>query len=158
MMRFTVVDPAGAVSFVAPPHALKALAASCSRGVVDHRDLIALMGEYDPLLSRQVLKGLRVFDEHNTERDSRAVRQWLTDAEPAASPPFRVVDELTRNASLQPVRYGLVVFNLTARRIVQVQNSYADLHRSDRGRIWVHGEPTRQLYRYELPEEWTIVP
>jgi hypothetical protein len=59
---------------------------------------------------------------------------------------------------LEPVRYGLVVFNLIARRIVQVQNSYANLERSDRGRIRVEGKPVRRLYQYSLPEEWSIVP
>ena len=125
MMRFTVVDQNGTVSFVGPCHALKALAAACSRGAVDHRGLISLLGEYDSKLQEEVTAGLHVFDEHNTKSDPRAIHTLLDQVKPAASPPFRVIDERTRNVSLEPVRYGLVVFNLAARRIVQVQNSYA---------------------------------
>jgi hypothetical protein len=157
-MRFTVVDNAGTVSFVGPCHALKALAAACSRGAADHRGLLGMLGDYDGGLSKEVVTGLMVFDEHNTAKDPRAVHQWLADAEPAHVPPFRVVDELTRRTSLLPVRYGLVVFNLQARRIVQVQNSYDNLKRADRGRVRVEGRPTRQFYSYQLSEEWSIVP
>jgi hypothetical protein len=158
MMRFTVVDDGGTVSFVGPCHALKALAAACSRGASDHRGLLGLLGDYDGGLSERWITGLMVFDEHNTPKDSRAVRQWLEELEPAEAPPFRVVDDITRRASLQPVRYGLVVFNLIARRIVQVQNSYDNLKRADRGRVRIAGEPTRRLYNYELSDEWSIVP
>jgi hypothetical protein len=158
MMRFTVVDENGTVSFVGPCHALKALAAACSRGAVDHRGLISMLGEYDSKLGEEVVAGLHVFDEHNTKSDSRAIHSVLDQVKPAACPPFRVIDERTRNLSLEPVRYGLVVFNLTARRIVQVQNSYANLERADRGRIRVEGKPVRRLYQYSLPEEWSIVP
>ncbi|MGH2533991.1 MAG: hypothetical protein ACRDJW_17030 [Thermomicrobiales bacterium] len=153
-----MVDDGGAVSFVGPCHALKALAAACSRGAADHRGLLGLLGEYDGRLSERLIAGLRVFDEHNTSKDRRAVHHWLAETEPIEAPPFRVVDDVTRRASLQPVRYGLVVFNLNARRIVQVQNSYDNLKRADRGRVRVAGQPTRRLYRYHLSEEWSIVP
>ncbi|HET8524284.1 MAG TPA: hypothetical protein VFL82_13700 [Thermomicrobiales bacterium] len=158
MMRYTVVDDTGTVSFVGPCHVLKALAAGCSRGASDHRALISLLDDYDGGLSNQVLHGLMLFDEHNTAKDPHVVHDWLEHRPPVEMPPFRVLDEVTRNASLQPVKYGLIVFNLVARRIVQVQNSYADLRRSDRGRIRVAGKPTRKLYRYDLPEDWLIVP
>jgi hypothetical protein len=59
---------------------------------------------------------------------------------------------------LEPRRLGVIIFNLKARRIVQVQNSYSELLRSDRGRVRVDGRPTRQIYRYSLPEEWAILP
>jgi hypothetical protein len=158
MMRYTVVDAGGTVSFVGPCHALKALAAACSREPADHRRLLGLLREYDGGLSERWIAGLMVFDEHNTPKDPRAVHHWLEDIEPTAAPPFRVVDDVTRRASLQPVRYGLVVFNLIARRIVQVQNSYDNLQRADRGRVRIAGKPTRRLYRYQLSDEWSIVP
>jgi hypothetical protein len=52
----------------------------------------------------------------------------------------------------------LVVFNLKERRIIQVQNSYANLERRDRGRIRIDGEPTGMLFQYELPSDWMLVP
>jgi hypothetical protein len=52
----------------------------------------------------------------------------------------------------------LVVFNLKERRIIQVQNNYADLRRKDRGRIRVDGEPTDLMFQYELPGEWALLP
>jgi hypothetical protein len=71
---------------------------------------------------------------------------------------FRVVDEATRRRSLEPGLGGLVVYNLRAKRIIQVQNSYADLQRKDRGRLRRDGRPVRAYYWYELPADWSIVP
>ncbi len=76
----------------------------------------------------------------------------------SAHPVFRVIDDATRNESLQPVKVGLIIFNLRAKRIVQVQNSYGVLHRSDRGRYFENGQPTDRLYFYRLPSDWSLVP
>ena len=157
-MRFTVVDGTGTVSFVGPCHALKMIAAACSRCPRDHRELLEFTAEYDARLSRDVLAGLAVFDEHNVPGNVDAIRAQLSTNGAVDVPPFRVLDELTRQRSLDPVRAGLVVFNLPAQRIVQVQNSYADLGRQGRGRIRRDGRPTRRLYHYELPGDWSIVP
>jgi hypothetical protein len=73
-------------------------------------------------------------------------------------PVLRVVDEVTRNESLEPVKSGLVIFNLPAKRIVQVQNSLGILKRSDRGRYYENGQPTGRLYFYRLPDDWSMVP
>lgn len=77
---------------------------------------------------------------------------------PVELPPFRVVDERTRHLSLKPVATGLILYNLKALRIIQIQNSYAEVQRADRGRVRQNGRPTRILYYYKLPEEWNIVP
>ena len=158
VMRFTVVDRGGAMSFVGPCHALKVLAAACSHQPDDHRALLDHAGAYDQRLSGFVLDGLSVFDEHNSATNPEAIRAVLRERAGHDAPPFRVIDEVTRRRSLEPVKAGLVVFNLNARRIVQIQNSYAELKRRDRGRIRRDGKPTRVLYHYELPTEWSIVP
>ncbi|HEU0116474.1 MAG TPA: hypothetical protein VFQ80_17420 [Thermomicrobiales bacterium] len=145
-MRFTIVDGAGTTSFVAPPHALKMLTAACSKGAADHIELLREAEAFDPILFGQVIAGL-------TGAEGSADRRC--DGEDAA---FRVVDEATKHRSLEPARYGLVVFNLSARRIVQVQNSYHDLLRADRGRLRRDGRPVRAYYRYALPDDWSIVP
>jgi hypothetical protein len=51
-----------------------------------------------------------------------------------------------------------VLYNLKARRIVQLVNQYGELLRQDRGRIRRGGEPTRLLYTYRLPDDWRILP
>ena len=160
VMRFTVIDRDGTTSFVAPCHALKTLTAACSRRPRDHRDLFAIAEEYDPRLTGGIVKALSRFDaEWNDEAANPAsLHARLRDAGPAEKPPFRVVDEVTRRQSLEPVHAGLVVFNLPAKRIVQIQNSYADLRRKDRGRLHRDGRPVRALYSYELPPDWSIVP
>jgi len=157
-MRFTVVDDHGAMSFVAPGHALKMLAAACSRRPSDHRDLIAKAADYDADLAGLVLAGLTRFDEHTTAGDAAAIDRVLREPDPDAAPPFRVLNDETRRRSMEPARAGLVVINLPAKRIVQVQNSYADLQRHDRGRLRRDGRPVRALYSYELPADWRIVP
>ncbi len=152
-MRFTVIDGEGAVSFVGPAHALKMLAAACSRRPADHRALFTLAADYDADLAFRLREGLTALEaggEPAAPGSEAGVGEVIR--------PFRVVDEPTQRRSMEPVRAGLVVFNLSARRIVQVQNSYANLQRSDRGRIRRNGKPTRALYHYELPPDWSIVP
>jgi hypothetical protein len=156
--RLTVIDHAGAVSFISPAHGAKMLAAACSRNPPALDDLFAVARPYDTELVDTVVDGLALFDEHNGPGNYRAIHDMLATSASADLPPFRVVDDLTRRASLTPVHSGLILYNLPARRIVQVQNSYCNLLRRDRGRIRASGRPTRHLYRYELPGEWRLVP
>jgi len=157
-IRFTIVDSAGALSFVAPAHALKMFAAACSRQPTDHRDLMTKTADYDAQLANMVLAGLHVFDEHNTANELTQSAQAIARGGTESPAPFRVYNEITRRRSMEPARAGLVVINLLAKRIVQVQNSYADLQRRDRGRLRRNGRPVRALYHYELPPDWSIVP
>lgn len=158
MMRFTIVDHLGTISFPGPPHGLKALAAGCSAGAEDHRNLLESLEKYDADLASFVLSGLAVFDEHVVAANPDSVRTWLEGPDDSRSRPLRVVDEATRRVSLEPRRLGVVIFNLAARRIVQIQNSYAELLRADRGRVRVDGRPTSRIFRYSLPNDWLILP
>jgi len=69
-----------------------------------------------------------------------------------------VIDERTREASLQPVKAGVVLFNLVAKRIVQVQNTYRAITRTGRQRIFDGQRLTDRVFSYRLPGEWAIVP
>lgn len=162
VMRFTVIDKEGTVSFVAPCNALKALVAACSKAPHDLEGLLSASTKYDNELKDYVLNGLAMFDEHNGESNYGNIHSAIDYAAEQRSaheiPAFRVVDETTRKASLEPVKAGLVLFNLKERRIIQVQNTYDEVKRRDRGRIHEGGVPTKRLYHYELPMEWQIVP
>lgn len=158
VIRLTIVDAAGAVSLLGPAHGAKVFTAACSRDPLALPDLLEHARTYDADLASFVLDGLAVFDEHNGAGNYTAVHAALRGTPPAEMPPFRVVDELTRVASVTPAGHGLVLFNLPARRIVQVQNSYSVLQRRDRGRVRAEGRPTRRLYRYELPAQWRLIP
>jgi hypothetical protein len=162
VMRFTIIDLTGTVSFVAPCTALKALVAACSNTPPDLQSLLSASTRYDTELKDFVLNSLSLFDEHNSHGSYEQIHSALDYAGEQRNhhnmPAFRVVDETTRKASLEPVKAGLVLFNLKDRRIIQVHNTYADVKRRDRGRIHEGGVPTRRLYHYELPHEWEIVP
>ena len=71
---------------------------------------------------------------------------------------FRVVDERTLQASLNPVKAGVVVFNLKDKRIVQIHNTYNEIRRKGKVRIVENGQPTNRVRRYELPPDWSLVP
>ena|SRR5829696_1657963 len=157
MMRFTIVDDRSTTSFLAPPHVLKAITACCARGVSSVREVLSMLAEYDAILANEIKDQLSVFREHNTSSDTAWI-QARFDQELDEAGPFDVLDERTRRVSLEPTRLGLVVFNLPARRIVQVQNTYANLQRSDRGRVRRNGKPTQTFYSYTLPADWSIVP
>lgn len=162
VMRFTVIDQAGTVSFVAPCNVLKALVAACSKYPTTVTELLEASVRYDNDLCGRVLNNLAMFDEHNFDGNYEQIHSVIDYAGEQHTeqniPAFRVVDEKTREASLQPVMSGLVLFNLKERRIVQVQNTYDNVRRQDKGRIHKDGEPTPQLYHYKLPSDWQIVP
>lgn len=158
VMRYTIVDRFGVMSFVAPCSVMKPLVAACCVDPPDRFALLSRAQPYDEHLSNYVLSGLAVFDEHNASGNYETIKDDLTGRQPHETPVFRVVDDVTREASLQPVKAGLIVFNLIRKRIIQVQNSYSEIKRSDRGRIHVEGEPTNRYFRYELPEDWSLVP
>lgn len=157
-MRLTIIDGDGSVSMVGPAYGAKVFTAACSRRPTSLEALIAAAAPYDRDLTTYLLDGLAAFDEHNAAENCAAIHARLQGAQPADSPPFRVVDEVTRAASLAPVEAGLVIYNLPAQRIVQVQNSYSTILRRDRGRVRASGQPTRKLYHYDLPHDWSIVP
>jgi hypothetical protein len=141
-MRFNVIDEEGTISLVGPAHMMKMLAAACAKAPSDHRALLDLAEGYDPRWVKRAM--------HSLDTDTTA------ETPPALA--FRVVDDVTRRRSLEPEPTGLVVYNLKAKRIIQVQNSYADLMRKDRGRLRRDGRPVRAFYWYELPADWSIVP
>jgi hypothetical protein len=157
-MRFTVVGDDGTISFIGPCHAIKMLVAGCTRDPRTWAQLLENAQPYDQDFIGSVQSGLAVFAEHNTEASSEAIDRVLDSAAPLDLPPFRVLGDRTREASLTPAGTGLILFNLRERRIVQVQNSYAEVLRADRGRIRRNGRPTRMLYHYTLPEEWRLLP
>jgi hypothetical protein len=158
VMRLTIIDRDESVSFIAPGHGSKVLAAACSQRPADLAGLLDAAESYDADLIRYVRDGLATFDEHNTPDRYDAIHARLSADPPSRTPPFRVVDDVTRAASVQPAGAGLILYNLPARRIIQVQNSYSTILRRDRGRIRAAGRPTRRLYRYELPGDWSLVP
>ncbi len=153
-----MIDTSGAVSFIGPAHGAKVLTAACSKGPTSLDQLLDNARPFDTEMIDGMLNGLALFDERNAPGNYAAIHDLLATLPPSAIPPFRVVDAQTREASLTPVTTGLILYNLTAQRIVQVQNSYNKLLRRDRGRIRASGRPTRYLYRYELPSEWSLVP
>jgi hypothetical protein len=158
LIRFTIADPNGTTSFTGPGHAIKLLVAGCTKAPGTIKELLAASRQYDEDFVTEVLNGLSVFDEHNTPTNTAAIEKVLSETEPGDWPPFRVYNDVTRRASTQPARAGLIVINLGAKRIIQVQNSYAEIQRQDRGRIRASGKPTRILYHYDWPSEWSRVP
>lgn len=158
LMRCTIVEPAGTISFVVDGEALPALVAACSANPTSADELLALA---DPLyhdLRERVLNGLAIFDERNTPGHAEVIHAALDLCAPHEQPVFRVVDARTREASLQPVKAGAVLFNLCAKRIVQLQNSYRGITRTGRQRIFDGERLTNRVFSYRLPHEWAIVP
>jgi len=159
VMRFTVIDARGGVSFVAPCSAMEALVAACAAEPSTLDTLLAAASQFVPDLQPRVSSGLAVFDEHNSISNPGSIHAALDLLRPADLPVFRVIDDRTRQASLQPARAGVIVFNLKSKRIVQIHNTYAEIKREGRIRI-----PRRadgggaRVHRYQLPPEWSLVP
>lgn len=158
VIRFTVVDAEGMTSFVGPCHVIKMLVAACSRNPSTTHELLEYTKPYDESFVDEVRSGLSVFDEHNTREDIDAFNGWVDELSNRQLPPFRIFNEQMRQVSLKPADTGLLLLNLKEQRIVQVQNSYHDVLRKDRGRVRRQGEPIPIMYQYSLPDDWQIVP
>lgn len=158
VLRCTVIDDDGGVSFLTHVDALPALVAACTS---NPRNLSELLERAEPHyrgLTDYVLSGLAVFDEHNTWGHYERIHKALTTLPRHKQPVFRVVDDLTREASLRPVKAGAVIFNLKAKRIVQIANSYQEIRRRGRGRVFDGRCQTEKTFTYRLPDEWALVP
>lgn len=157
-IRCTIVDRRGVVSFVAHGDALPALVAACAAGPADLEELLALSEPYYRRLREYVNAGLAVFDELNVPGRYGAIHETLRRSPPHEQPVFRVVDGVTREASLRPVKAGAIIFNLRARRIVQLMNSYREIRRSGHAHIFDGSGYTETVFSYRLPKEWALVP
>ncbi|MBI4300959.1 MAG: hypothetical protein HY677_07455 [Chloroflexi bacterium] len=158
VMRYTVVDRRGAVSFIAHCDLFTALVAACARNPRTIGEMLASADEFFHGVADRILCGLAVFDEWNTPENCETIHKALRFLQPEEQPVFRVLDEVTREASLQPVKAGAVIFNLNAKRIVQLQNGYKAIGRSGRGRVFDGQRSTSSIYVYRLPAEWSMVP
>ena len=158
VIRCTVLDPSGTVSFVAHWAAASALTAACSHDPATLDELLYASVRYDRGLREMVTRGLAAFDEHNGDDDLSDIHQQLKTLPPRRTPVFRVLDTVTREASLRPVRAGVVLFNLPAKRIVQIENTYDCLSHS--GEVNYHNGKFLSVRSlpYELPASWSIVP
>lgn len=158
VMRMTVVDSTGTVSFVAHSSAAHALTAACAEDPASLDGLLTATQKYDRALRGRVLEGLEVFDRHNRLDNLAIIHGLLATLPPREVPVFRVLDAITRQASLDSVRAGLILFNLIDKRIVQIENTYEPLARQ--GEVNYHNGKflsIRQL-EYRLPPHWSIVP
>jgi hypothetical protein len=158
LLRLTLIDPSGGVSFVAHGEALPALLRACASGPATIDDLLERAEPYYHGLREHVANGLAMFDERNVPGNYETIHRSLALAAPDESPLFRIVDEETREASLRPVKAGAIIINLSDRRIVQIQNGYREIRRSGRGTIWDGERMTEATFTWRLPKEWSLVP
>lgn len=158
LLRLTLIDDCGGISFVAHGEALPALMKACATGPRDVDDLLERSEPFYHGLRERVSNGLAMFDERNTPGHYEAIHGALALALPDESPVFRVVDEPTREASLRPVKAGAIVINLRDRRIIQLQNAYQEIQRAGRSRVWDGERMTNSTFTYRLPKDWALVP
>lgn len=157
-IRITIIDPTTTISFGAPGHVAKMALAACGHNPSTLEDMLTTLTTLDPDTAMQVRNGLARFDEFVVKDDPASIDQWLCDNEPRDGTPFRLVDARLREATLTPLELGTVMVNLPDKRIVQLENRYGTLQRKDLGRMRRDGRPIGQLYRYELPEDWSLLP
>lgn len=158
LLRVTIVDHRGGVSFVADGDMLPALAKACAANPSTIEEFLERAEPYYHGVYDWVTSALAVFDEHNTPDNPRSIHQAMDFLPPHELPVFRVIDERTREMSLRPVKAGAVIFNLKDHRIIQIQNSYQEITRAGRGRIHDGRRLTNQVFTYRLPADWSLVP
>jgi len=158
LFRLTIIDSNGGISFVAHGEALPALLKACATNPGETVELIARAEAFYHGLRERIENGLAMFDERNAPGHYDAIHAALEHARPDETPLFRVVDDVTREASLRPVKAGAVVFNLMDRRIITLQNGYQEITRTGRGEVFDGERMTGALFTYRLPKSWALVP
>lgn len=158
LLRLTIIDASGGISFVAHGEALPALLKSCATNPESTSELIKRAEPYYHGLRERIENGLAMFDERNTPEHHESIHAALAQARPDESPLFRIVDDVTREASLRPVKAGAVIFNLIDRRIITLQNGYQEITRTGRGEIFDGERMTGASFTYRLPRTWALVP
>src|SRR5581483_10962928 len=84
LMRCTVVDAFGAVSFILDGDAIPALVAACASNPRTLAELLERAEPYYGELRERVLNGLAVFDEQNVPGNYRAIHAALEVCPPHA--------------------------------------------------------------------------
>src|SRR5437870_4279371 len=135
-----------------------ALLKGCAANPRNIEDLLEKADPFYQGLREQIANGLAIFDERNRPGRYNAIHDALQRARPEESPVFRIVDEITREASLRPVKAGAVIFNLIDRRIVTLQNGYQEITRTGRGEVFDGQRMTGARFTYRLPRTWALVP
>lgn len=158
LLRCTVIDRRGGVSFLAHADALPALINVCGFYPQTLEDFLDLTAPFYASLRDYVLDGLAIFDERNLAGNWGQIHTAIIEAPKYQRPVFRVVDAFTREASLRPVGAGAVLFNLPDRRVVQVIDSSREMKREGRFQVFDGDGLTAELIHYRLPKDWALVP
>jgi hypothetical protein len=158
LLRITLIDSQGTISFGAPGYWAKMMAAACGHNPSTLEQVLTTLGTLDREATDSLRHGLAVFDEFVLRDDASTIESWLAQNDPKDGTPFRLIDPRLREASLTPLPLGVIMVNLPDKRIVQIENRYGPLLRSDRGRMRRNGEPIGQIYKYELPSGWALLP
>ncbi|MCL4542099.1 MAG: hypothetical protein M1396_07165 [Chloroflexi bacterium] len=157
-MRYTLIGRDETVSFVGDPTLLAEFVAACVQDPLTVSELLSLVERHAPKAIGALRSSLAVFDEHNAHGEYEHIHTALQRQGRRHYPTFRVVDEVTRAASLEPALWGLVLFNLPQRRIIQVQNTYADVRRHGYVPTFPDERGSGSQRVYHLPVSWSIVP
>ena len=154
--RINLIDHRSTVSLLAPPPGPKMITAVAGLDFERTSDLLDAVAGMDSMWIQNVQAQLALFDEFNVDVLDGDWEAIIQRADSAVHPAFRVIDPITRARSLERSSLGLIVFNLKARRIIQVQNDWDELQREGKGRYWVDGE--ERGFSYSLPDAWSLVP
>lgn len=158
LLRLTIIDSVGGVSFVAHGEALPALMRACASNPASVDDLLERAEPFYNGLRERVANALAMFDERNTPGNYAAIHAALAQTSAEDAPLFRVVDDVTREASLRPVKAGAIVINLVDRRVITLQNGYQDITRTGRGEYFDGERMTGSTFAYRLPKSWALLP
>jgi hypothetical protein len=158
LLRITLIDSNGTISFGAPGHLAKMMMAASAHNPDSIDQVLGTLTSLDPDSTEALRHGLARFDEFVVRDDATSIDEWLAQNDPLDGTPFRLIDSRLREATLTPLPLGVIMVNLPDKRIVQIENRYGPLLRADRGRMRRAGKPIGQLYRYELPSDWSLLP
>ena len=159
LMRMTVIDRNGGVSFVAHGEALPALLRACATNPDRLDELLERTEPYYRGLRERIANGLAMFDERNTDEHHDAILNALEHAQPEESPLFRIVDDVTREASLRPVKAGAVVHQ--PRRPAHhpaAERLQRDHAHAAAAVCSMASASTSSTFSYRLPKAWALVP
>ncbi|HQY30638.1 MAG TPA: hypothetical protein PK691_05100 [Thermomicrobiales bacterium] len=158
LIRITFIDATGTVTFGAEGHIVKMITHICTEYPSSFGAVLDRLEILDPDAALAVRIGLARFDEFVIAGRPDSLTAWLADHDPGTGVPIRLIEPRLREYTLAPLPLGIIIFNLPDRRIIQIENTYGTILRKDRGRLRRNGRPVRQIYRYELSDDWSLLP
>jgi hypothetical protein len=157
LIRVTIQDANQTISFLTEQPTVMRLIAGCSINPNSLEELLTATDIYQRGLAATLMAYLMEFDKTLHRQGADSIHQEIAEARQTGQPfkrAFEVIDETTREASMQAGSGSLVIIDLNT-HLIQT-SSDLDIPSKAEVRVQIGETETNRLVSYILPAEWRI--